>query len=106
MKKTILILVLIPFFFLAIAQNSKSTVFTNAKEKLGDLKFTYISKIIYKGVTAGVNGKIIPAYSNEQLTSLVTPKEILQKGATEEAIQVPINKNDPNMDNPIISVFT
>jgi hypothetical protein len=98
MKKAILLMVVIPFFLVSFSQNSKSTVLTNAREKLGEQKFVRISKMIYAGVTTGINGKKIKAYQNDMLTTLITPEEILKKGSSEQAIQVAIDKKDPNSE--------
>jgi hypothetical protein len=108
MKKAILFMIIIPFFFISYSQNTKSTVLTNAREKLGEQKFIRMSKMIYAGVTTGINGKKIKAYQNDMLTNVTTPEEIRKKGSTEESIQIPIDKKDPSsplMDTVIRNDF-
>ena len=103
MRKYFLLTALIPFFFNSFAQNSniggteiKSNVLTIAREKLGEQKFLWIVKTIYLSAIKGVNGKPpVTVYQNELLTKVITPNEILKKGGTEETIQIPRYKNDP-----------
>jgi len=100
MKKTILLLATVPLFVLSFAQNNKSTVLSNAREKLGEQKFIRISKMIYAGATTGINGKKISAYQNDMLTTLITPEDLLKKGSSEMTVQTNSDRNDPN--SPLI----
>jgi hypothetical protein len=105
MKKTILLIALIPLFFVSFAQNAdkgdgkiKSNVRTNTREKMGDAKFINVSKIIYSAVTSGYKGKHLIAYVNDQLNAIIPAEEILIKGTSEMNVQIPIDKKDPNSE--------
>jgi hypothetical protein len=104
MKKIILLLAIVPFLFISCTQKGgskrNSNVISNAKEKLGDQKFLQFSKLIFDAATKGINGKVIPAYQNDSLTLLLTAEEILKRGLVEQAVQIPMDKNDPTA--PII----
>jgi hypothetical protein len=98
MKKILLLMAILPFFVSSFAQSTKSTVLTNAREKLGNQNFIRISKMIYAAATTGFNGKKIIAYTDDLLTTIATPEDILKKGGKEEAIQVPVNPKDPDSE--------
>ena len=111
MKKILLLLAVAPFFLQSLAQNpetgsknKRTIVRTNVRENLGDEQFLKISNLIYKSVTTGINGKTINAYQDISLKTLLTPEEILLKGAVEETVQIPVDK-DIYIDSVISIAF-
>jgi gliding motility associated protien GldN len=61
-------------------------------------------RIIYDAATKGYGSAPIPAYRNDSLTSICTAEEILLKGKSEEAAQIP-DPNDPESDRLIDTVI-
>jgi hypothetical protein len=113
MKKIILLFAIVPFFIFSFAQNKdkgglqKSTSPTNAEEKLGKEKYVEICTAIYQCATKEYKSKKLTVYTDNSMSKVITPSEILQKGGMLESIQM-ADPYDSNMiiDTVFMTPFT
>ncbi len=63
--------------------------------------------MLYKAVTEGVDGITLTAYRNDSLVTPFTREEVLERGQTEEVIQIAPDPDDPEylIDSVIVNEF-